>query len=91
MASRKTVGYVVVNRYGPRFQFKLNGFYVLGGGGGKHRVATVFESREAAKTALIASREYDRHTGHLPADVDACHIVRLVAPGAAAGKETTKP
>ncbi len=71
-----TVGYIVSGCDGPLAQYQTNqGFYILGPAGGARRYAKVFTTRDAAKTSILADREYRRHTNQpLPDDRK---IVRL--------------
>jgi hypothetical protein len=58
-----TLGYIVVEKgFGPQARCRgLREFYCLCRAGGRNAYATVFESREQARTMILADREYRRH------------------------------
>jgi hypothetical protein len=59
-------------------QTMQGGFHTLVRAGGRHPVATVFPTRDIARTAIIANREYCRHLG-LDLPPERYEIVRLVS------------
>jgi hypothetical protein len=76
-----TVGYIITAKHGPLTQCKgQRGFYRLLYAGHSKPSCTLFGSRDEAKSAILADREYQRHFGIQPWDDGELRIIRVQRP-----------